>query len=381
VLGNEPVDILDAAARRFCHFLPAQAVAVNERQEAVGQRFALQAFQFDHRLGSPRLPFENLIHAGVAHAGHIPDGAPRQTERGHVANRRFASASSLPYNGRLRGCASNRVLVERRKELPHSVVEAFGVLHTDGKIPLSIYGVKGPLSTASVLDIERHRRYTVPMARCRFRIGAVFPADDPVARFVTVLAMMSNYWHRSMRAIDAATDDEDGPGIRLMLARQQAAFYYEATKFIADTGRSFPSEVEGFIASLDESTKGHYDRTMAGLDTKSPHYQGWLKDHRNVTFHFPLLHPERDAHGDEEIANALISAANLEGTITAEDTIGSVRFEFADEVGVQMLPDIVDDPDVIKELGDATVALGLFMHGALLQYVESRPPGTIVAEP
>ncbi len=116
VLGNEPVDILNAAARRFCHFLPAQAVAVDKRQEAVGQRFALQTFQFGRRLCSPRLPLENLIHACVAHAGHIPDGAPRQTERGDVANRRFASASRLPYNGRLRGCASNRVLVERRKE-------------------------------------------------------------------------------------------------------------------------------------------------------------------------------------------------------------------------------------------------------------------------
>jgi hypothetical protein len=31
------------------------------------------------------------------------------------------------------------------------------------------------------------------VVRYRFEIGAMFPADDPVARFVTVLAMMSNY--------------------------------------------------------------------------------------------------------------------------------------------------------------------------------------------
>ncbi len=30
----------------------------------------------------------------------------------------------------------------------------------------------------------------------RFTIGDAFPADDPVARFVTVLAMMSNDWSR-----------------------------------------------------------------------------------------------------------------------------------------------------------------------------------------
>ena len=120
---------------------------------------------------------------------------------------------------------------------------------------------------------------------------------------------------------------------------------------------------------------------MAGLDADSPHYQGWLKDHRNVTLHFPLLHPEREAHGDEEIANALREAAGLEGMITAEDSIGSVRFEFADEVGVQLLPDIVNNPDVMKALGDATIALGLFMHGALLQYVTARQTGSIRVEP
>jgi hypothetical protein len=193
--------------------------------------------------------------------------------------------------------------------------------------------------------------------------------------------MMSNFWHRTMRAINASVDDEDGPGFRMMLARQQAAFYFEATKFIADSSRSFRIEIEGFIASLDEPTRGHYERVMAGLDAKSPHHQDWLKAHRNVTFHFPRLHADRSANGGEEIANALRDAASLEGTITADDTIGSVRFEFADQVEVQLLPDILSDPDVTKKLGDATVALGLFMHGALLQYITARCPGPIRIEP
>ena len=71
----------------------------------------------------------------------------------------------------------------------------------------------------------------------------------------------------------------------------------------------------------------------------------------------------------------------MEGTITAEDSIGSVRFEFADEVGVQLLPDILSNPDVMEELGNATVALGLFMHSALLQYVAARQTDAIRIEP
>jgi hypothetical protein len=34
----------------------------------------------------------------------------------------------------------------------------------------------------------------VPVTTVRFKIGAAFPAEDPVARFVTALAMMSNDW-------------------------------------------------------------------------------------------------------------------------------------------------------------------------------------------
>jgi hypothetical protein len=32
-----------------------------------------------------------------------------------------------------------------------------------------------------------------------FSIGGAFPESDPVARFVTVLAMVINDWHRTLR--------------------------------------------------------------------------------------------------------------------------------------------------------------------------------------
>jgi hypothetical protein len=48
-----------------------------------------------------------------------------------------------------------------------------------------------------------------------------------------------------MRAIDASVKDEDGPGILLMLAREQAAFFYEATKFIPTPARGSPPRSMG----------------------------------------------------------------------------------------------------------------------------------------
>jgi hypothetical protein len=57
-----------------------------------------------------------------------------------------------------------------------------------------------------------------------------------------------------------------------------------------------------------------------------------------VTFHYPEMHPDKP-RWKEEITEALPAAAELEGTITADEQFGSVRFRFADEVAVQWLPD------------------------------------------
>jgi hypothetical protein len=56
--------------------------------------------------------------------------------------------------------------------------------------------------------------------------------------------MMSNDWHRSMRAMnDSFEDGADGQGTRLLLFRQQVAYHHEATKFLTKTRREYP-EVE-----------------------------------------------------------------------------------------------------------------------------------------
>jgi hypothetical protein len=50
------------------------------------------------------------------------------------------------------------------------------------------------------------------MPEATFKIGDTFPADDPVARFVTVLAMISNDWQRlaqRMIELDDARPKDD----------------------------------------------------------------------------------------------------------------------------------------------------------------------------
>lgn len=122
---------------------------------------------------------------------------------------------------------------------------------------------------------------------------------------------------------------------------------------------------------------------MAGVDPQSPHYLDWLQGHRDVTAHFPELHPLAYQHGDEEIANALTKAAeamkkkNLLGTITVGESPAQVRFGFADEVALHLLPDIVENPDEVKKLSGARIALGEFICAAVAAYMKSLDAGVV----
>jgi hypothetical protein len=218
------------------------------------------------------------------------------------------------------------------------------------------------------------------MTTLRFKIGEAFPASDPVARFVTVLAMMSNDWLRlTTPLIETKPYHFDAEGIFIMSFRHQAALHHEAVEFIRDTRKRFP-EVEKFVATLPQAAKDDLQRVLDGVDSKSPVYHGdWLDANRNVTFHYPEMHPEKAAHGKEEIFNALTEAADLDATITTDESFGSVRFGFVDEVAAQWIPEH-DTATTVANLRDAVAALAQLVQHAALVYLESRPEGTFEVE-
>jgi hypothetical protein len=217
--------------------------------------------------------------------------------------------------------------------------------------------------------------------RYSFNIGAAFPARDEVARFATGLAMISNEWHRSMAVMpkdDPASATDEVRAVRLMLARQQAATCYEAFDFLDGARRQFP-RVAVFIDGLGPEAQEHYRRVKAAVDPGSPFHLPWLRSHRNSTMHVPELHPAKHQRGKEDMANALDKAAPLTGTVTHGDTVKTVRFGFADVVSVQLLP--WDDPNVMKHLSRARIALGGFVHEALEAYLRTLPRGVVKIKP
>jgi hypothetical protein len=110
------------------------------------------------------------------------------------------------------------------------------------------------------------------MPTVRFTIGQAFPAADPVARFITVLAMMSNDWIRLFEVIRASPEDE--AGLRVLIFRQQAALHHEAADFIREARRQFHASVDAFVRGLDASAQENCERIVGGIDPRSPHFLG-----------------------------------------------------------------------------------------------------------
>lgn len=219
------------------------------------------------------------------------------------------------------------------------------------------------------------------MRTIRFKkIGDAFPADDPVARFVAVLAIISNDANRSVdQMLDLDESQPDTGAQQLMLFRQQASFFFEAATFIGTAKRRF-TEVDTFISALPKEARDECAQVVGGTDPKSPHYVGaWLEGHRNVTFHYSEMHPDKAAHGKEEITQALEDAADLPGAVHVGENIASVRFWFADEIVAQWMPPEEQSVTVIA-LREGLLALVRFTQRAFAAYQLQRPPGTFTEE-
>lgn len=209
--------------------------------------------------------------------------------------------------------------------------------------------------------------------QAEFRIGDAYPADDPVARFLTALAMASNdvlRLLRWMRDTQGAGDEEKA--VRLLSLRMQASALFEVSEYVVRCRRTW-QEVSGFLSELGPDAAGYLDHVVGATTPGHGRYMGWLEAHRNVTFHYPRLQREAAVHDAEEMQNALRSAADLSSTIVEPGPPLELRYHYADEVGVQLLPDLAVDPEHLARLRDLAIATVLFVRDAHALYLSRLP--------
>ncbi|HEY4277674.1 MAG TPA: hypothetical protein VGM91_05615 [Conexibacter sp.] len=211
--------------------------------------------------------------------------------------------------------------------------------------------------------------------RNTFQIGEAFRAEEPSARIATVLAMISNDTNRIVALLDQVKGETDeAHALRMMFFRYGAASYFEAVDWLQNAKRDWPDEFESLLKYSDEARE-RLDRVLSSSKRSPLHaLASWLKDHRNVMFHYPIVNEGRATSGREEITGALQRASRHTGEIVYGENFGDTRYPFADQVARYLLPG-EDEPSRrdIRALADFTTDLVFVAQALVSAYVAVLP--------
>lgn len=203
-------------------------------------------------------------------------------------------------------------------------------------------------------------------------IGKVFPADDPVARFVVAMAMAQN--DIRFAAIDAAKkNDADHPRFRYM-ARLSIAHTYEAVYALSRWREKYP-EIREFIKRLPADAQDDLKQASKVIQQIG---EGVLEHSRNRTFHYPYPDDRRNPDSDAELTEILehMQADPTEVAIEYQKD-GSEEYDlkFADDVAT-LATFHRHDPKKLKEqfiaARDGAGAFSRFVDGVVNLYMDDR---------
>ena len=135
-------------------------------------------------------------------------------------------------------------------------------------------------------------------------------------------------------------------------------------------------EIEQFIRSLDEKSQAQCDRLLVFADPNHP-LREKLRRSRNTLFHYPVMHPDRERAGAEELANALDEAKDLEGWIEDGGHYATFRATFADTVALQFLTASEEATiELADQLEEPVFELVEFTTNVLLAQLKRMPKDT-----
>lgn len=128
----------------------------------------------------------------------------------------------------------------------------------------------------------------------RFRLGDLFPADDPVSRWLTLCCIALNDVLRVHKHLLPALETGHDPAASVYFSRLNAAHIYEAAKFLTRSERA--TEVVAFVEQLDDETRGHYERLKGCSEGAPGSFSAQLKHARDHFFHYAELVPQAAEH-------------------------------------------------------------------------------------
>jgi hypothetical protein len=220
-----------------------------------------------------------------------------------------------------------------------------------------------------------------------FEIGEAFPADDPLARWMTVCSMALNDLLLVNRWLFPRLKEETQTSIHenFYLTRLGAAHLYEAATFLRKSDQKL-AVVRDFVADLDDEPRAAYRDLLELGKGGQDKFAKQLRHARNQVFHYQGL-LLGDAQERERLKQAMAGHADDEREQGIErgriedipPPLTGFRASFADDIAVEMLLPSETDTEYapfIQSVSDYIVKVMLFMKPALNAYTWTRPEGT-----
>lgn len=214
----------------------------------------------------------------------------------------------------------------------------------------------------------------------RFKIGAAFPSESPLARFIVAVggALNDNVLSNSFFV------KSEEPFEHLYFFNLASSHLYEAAEILRKAHREW-EEVRDFVAGLDEDRRKEFERIAALADPAADWPGPRLKEIRNSFFHYLRLDRAAAEAGHLPLAHGLHAAADVEGVLVSDPTwpLSGIRALFADEVAIKTVTDNFDDGELerlVAALADYQGDLSRFAQGALGRYLREQPDGVVAYE-
>lgn len=212
----------------------------------------------------------------------------------------------------------------------------------------------------------------------RFKIGDAFPADDDLARWMTICSMALNdllYVNRLLvPRLKEEVESEDYENV--YLARVAGAHLFEIAKFLDHAHRRIPAIGE-FIAGLDADPKAAYGKVKAVGPNGSSAFAKQLGDARGQVFHYSELIPQ--AEDREDLTAAMTEHAESMGEILDEGApITGFRARFADDIAVELMfgDHSLNESEYVTQVSEHIAAYLEFAGPAIAAYVQRLPRET-----
>lgn len=155
-----------------------------------------------------------------------------------------------------------------------------------------------------------------------FRVGDLFPADDPLSEWLILLAMALN----DIALVNVRLERErEILHAYLYWLRLGVAHFFEAAKLLK-RGREIP-EVAAYVAELPAEARANHDRAISIYDERHDE----LKMMRDVLFHYARAWHRSGRERELVIHLALDALADEKATLQT-GTLESARNLFADDV-------------------------------------------------